>query len=187
MRLYKAEVCDLKFTSVFTTIYSYNYIMKLNNLFLSRLPSFILLVAPLLLAEVVGMEKVEELQLEEAIVLTLENNYEIEIERMNPKVASEFVMVAESAFDMRLEASYTYQSIDTPQNTQDFVATGGSIGGGAPNETSIFEERNQIAKIALIKQFTLGTTAELSTSHSILDNSLNRDSASALFYPEYET
>lgn len=143
----------------------------------------------------------EELSLQDAITRALEDNYEIKIESLNPEIASERTMIAESVFDVRLEASYTYNSSDTPQNAKEYIATGGGTGttGGfgssgttAPatpilKEPSVFVERNHVAKVGLVKKFSLGTTAELSTSQSVLDNSLNRDSSAALFHREYES
>ena len=143
----------------------------------------------------------EELSLQDVITRALENNYEIQIESLNPEIQRERIMMAQSAFDVRLEASYNYESSDTPQNAQEYIATGGGTGtsggfgsGGLTGATtpvliepSIFQTRNQTSKVALVKKFSAGAVAELSTSLSRLDNSLNRDSAAALFHPEYET
>lgn len=145
----------------------------------------------------------EHLTLQGAITRALENNHEIAIQRLNPKIQKERLNMAKQAFDVKLESSYTYQSIDTPQNAQEFVATGGgtasstAAGAGADGTTSpvgpvllapnIFEERNHVGKVSLIKRFGTGTSIELGTSLRVLDNSLNRQLPPAIFHPEYET
>lgn len=124
----------------------------------------------------------ERLNLQDAITRALENNYEIEIERINPEVASERIMIAESAFDINIEASYLYESKDTPQNARDFAAL---FNTNQPTETNIYIERNQTTDIGLVKKFALGTIAELRTNQRILDNDTNRDGS--LYHPEYES
>lgn len=163
--------------------------------------SIALLAGSISLASANADREFERLSLQDVITRALENNYEIQIERINPEIQRERIMTAQSAFDLRLNASYNYESSRSPQNAQEYVSTGGGTGTsggfGAGNltglstavldEPSIFVALNQISKIALVKKFSLGTVAELSTVHSRLDNSLNRDSAAALFHPEYET
>lgn len=145
----------------------------------------------------------EHLTLQQAITRALENNHEIAIQRLNPKIQKERLNMAKQAFDVKLETSYTYQSIDTPQNAQEYVATGGGTASsteagfgadGLPAPASaillspnIFEERNQVGKASLVKRFGTGTSVELGTSLRVLDNTLNRQLPPALFNPEYET
>ncbi len=150
-----------------------------------------------------AQEAFESISLQAAIARALDNNYEVSIQRLNPLIQDERLKMAQAVFDVRFESSYSFQSIDTPQNAQDFVATGGGVanfsdtefgadGTTAPAtaillEPNIYEEQNHIGRAAFIKRFSTGTSVELGSTLRVLDNSLNRQSASSLFNPEFET
>lgn len=143
--------------------------------------------------------EVRKMSLQEVIALALENNHDIAVQNLNKVIEQERANIARSAFDPKLEGAYAYQYIDTPQNAQDFVATGG--GAATPEviasqtglstpilgEPTIFEQRNHVAKVALVQKIPWGTTFELGSSLRVLDNSLNRNLPPGLFNPEYET
>jgi hypothetical protein len=67
--------------------------------------------------------------------------------------------VANQALNPRVEGSYIYQSIRTPQNTQDYIATGGGIATtatpvlGSPNT---FVQRNHVSKLSLVDKLATG-------------------------------
>ena len=135
----------------------------------------------------------QRMTLREAILQALQNNTDIRVEDLGRAIEAEKVKVAKQDFDVKLEGSYVFQSIDTPQNAQDYVATGG--GTSAPNNPAqpilgtpnIFEQRNHVGKLALSNKLSTGTEVELGTTLRVLDNSLNRQLPPSLFNPEWET
>lgn len=130
---------------------------------------------------------VEPLSLKAVIALALQNNADIKGTDLGKIIEEERIKSARQAFDLQLDGGYLYQSVDTPQNAQDYAAT---IGGGLfqPPRTSptIFLERNHTARVGLAKKFETGTIVELGTTTRVLDNTLNRRNSS-LFNPEWET
>jgi outer membrane protein TolC len=125
------------------------------------------------------------LSLEEAIAEALSKNMDLQIEEVNRRIRESAVLVERKPFSWNLSASYLAQSIDRPQNTREFVATGGGFDPGT--SPRIFEERNQDARIGLGKRLMSGTNLEFGTRFTSLDNTLNRDLPPSLFNPEYET
>lgn len=125
------------------------------------------------------------LSLNEAILLALENNTSVQIEKINELIASDRILLAESAFDYEIRASYRYESINQPQNQQELVATGGSS--LELTEPRIFLERNQRFDSGIGKRTKLGSDIEIGTRWSQLDNTLNRVVPPALFGPEYSS
>lgn len=65
------------------------------------------------------------LTMREVVQLALENNTEVKVQRIQPKLAEEQVRFARGAFDPQLTFSTLYSYSETPQNAQQFVATGG--------------------------------------------------------------
>jgi outer membrane protein TolC len=129
----------------------------------------------------------EPLSLRAVIALALQNNGEIKSSDLGKIIEEERIKSARQAFDLRLDGGYFYQSIDTPQNAQDYAATGGG-GLFQPPLTAprIFEQRNHTARLGLSKKLEFGTIVELGTTTRVLDNTLNRRTTS-LFNPEWET
>ena len=132
----------------------------------------------------------ERLSLRAVILMALENNNDIMIQDLGRLVEMEKIKVANQAFSPRLEGSYAYQSIRTPQNTQDYIATGGGLATTAtPQLTSphIFMQRNHVSKLTLVEKLTTGATIELGTTLRVLSNSLNRRQPPGIFSPEWES
>lgn len=132
----------------------------------------------------------ERLTLRAVILKALESNNDIQVEELGRLIEQEKIKVASQALDPRLEASYIYQSIRTPQNTQDFVATGGGTGVGATpvlTTPNVFMQRNHVSKLTLVDKLSTGTTFELGTTMRVLNNTLNRRLPPAIFNPEWET
>ncbi|MCB1279172.1 TolC family protein [Prosthecobacter sp.] len=132
----------------------------------------------------------ERLTLRAVILKALESNNDIQIEELGRLIEEEKIKVASQPLDPRFEASYNYESIRTPQNAQNFVATGGGTGvGGAPllTQPNVFMQRNHIGKMTLVDKTASGTTFELGTTMRVLSNSLNRRLPPSIWSPEYET
>ena len=131
----------------------------------------------------------ERLSLRSVILKALVNNNDILIENLGRLVEEERIKVASQALNPRVEGSYLYQSIRTPQNTQDFVATGGGVAPGVPilGDPNTFMQRNHVSKLTLVDKLSLGTTIELGTTMRVLDNTLNRRIPPGIFNPEWET
>ncbi len=135
----------------------------------------------------------EPLTLKAVIALVLRNNGEIKSADLGKVISDEAIKAALLAYDLSLDGGYLYQSIDTPQNAQDYVSTGG--GTTSPlnpalqvlTEPSIYQQRNHIARLGLSQKLVTGMTLELGTTTRVLDNTLNRRLPPSLFNPEYET
>ncbi len=88
------------------------------------------------------------LSLQEAIELALVNNLDVRIESLTPKIEQANTRAAWGAFDPTLSLSTLRESIDRPQNAQEFVAAGG---GSSQEQTIIANEEviinNQAALI----------------------------------------
>jgi outer membrane protein TolC len=123
----------------------------------------------------------------EAISQALSLNYDIRIKAFDEEVAQAQLRQAHGAFDPVLNAEGSYEDIRDPQNTQDFVATGGipqEILNGMPR---IFVENNQHYKIALDGKIPTGLQYEVKTQLDVLSNTLNETSPLSLFTPEYQS
>lgn len=135
----------------------------------------------------------EPLTMRAVIALALQNNGQIKGTDLGKVIEEEKIKAAKLAFDLHLAGGYLYQSIDSPQNAQDYVATGGGtasvINPAQPILTTpnIFQQRNHIAKLGLNQKLESGMTLELGTTTRVLDNTLNRSLPPALFNPEWET
>ena len=121
--------------------------------------------------------------LEQAIRFSLERNLDLETEEFTRQLREKEILLAKREFAWTVAASYLYQYVDKPQNTREFIATGGEDQGFSPR---IFEERNHQARFGLSKKLKSGTEVELGTRYSVLDNTLNRSIPPSLFSPEYE-
>lgn len=135
----------------------------------------------------------QKMTLREVVALTLQNNGNIEVSNLSKLIEAERIKAANVSLDPKIEGSYVYQWINTPQNTQDFVATGGGTGSSTnpadPVLTSprVFEQRNHVAKLSVSQKLSTGTTLELGTTYRVLDNTLNRQLPPAIFSPEHES
>lgn len=121
------------------------------------------------------------------IRLALSRNMEIQILRMESGIQEARVWQAMAEFDPLLEASATVEDLARPQNTQDFLSTGGSIfdptvGTGEPRR---FEEFNHRYNLRFTGKAVTGATYELSFRVDRLQNTLTRTSEANIFDPEY--
>ena len=125
---------------------------------------------------------------DEAVHQALINNDDLKIERIVRDIAEKRILLAESEFNTVLRASYRYEAIDTPQNTRQFIATGGGL--DLRTEPRIFSERNHEGEIKVTTKFRSGSILEFGTELNVLRNDLNAQVAptgSSLFHPEFET
>lgn len=135
----------------------------------------------------------EPLTLKAVIALALRNNGEIKSADLGKVINDEAIKAALLAYDPTLDGGYLYQRINSPQNAQDYVSTGG--GTTSPlnpalqplAEPNIYQQRNHIARLGLSQKLETGATVELGTTTRVLDNTLNRRLPPSLFNPEYET
>lgn len=165
-----------------------SYFLKSYSFWLRQLAVPVFLAGSPML-QVADAASEERLTLRSVILKALENNNDIHVEELGRLIEQEKIKVASQPLDPRLEGSYNYESIRTPQNAQNFVATGGGVGVGAPRLTTpnIFMQRNHIGKLTLVDKTANGTTFELGTTMRVLNNSLNRRLPPSIFNPEWET
>ncbi|MCB1098472.1 MAG: TolC family protein [Verrucomicrobiae bacterium] len=123
--------------------------------------------------------------LDQAIEALLRNNLRLKVERLNPQIEADRMVMASSEFDPEMRLSGTYESINRPQNTREFVATGGTNEDLGFNVPRIFEENNWRYNAAVVQKWKLGTEVEFGTRLESLDNTLNRQLPPSLYNPEY--
>ncbi len=118
------------------------------------------------------------LTMSDAVVRGLDANLDVQIERLQPAIAEQQRQYRMGAFDPHLTGHYTYESLETPQNTRDFFATGRAV--------EVMNEENIRTESDLIGLLPTGTRYKVTVVAYSLKNTLNRE-ALARFYPEYTT
>lgn len=116
------------------------------------------------------------LSMSEAVVRALDANIEVSIERLKPQMAEQRHHFALGAFVPRLDFSITSESLERPQNTRDFFATGRAV--------EVLTEDNIRFESSLGGILPTGTRYNVTIRSYSLKNTLNRE-ALARFYPEY--
>ncbi|MDB6169620.1 MAG: outer rane channel protein, partial [Verrucomicrobia bacterium] len=116
------------------------------------------------------------LTMSEAIVRALDSNIEVTIERLKPQVAEQKRRFALGAFDPHLDFTGVSESLERPQNTRDFFATGRAV--------EVMTEDNLRFEGSLGGLLPTGTRYNVAIKSYSLKNTLNRE-ALARFYPEY--
>lgn len=116
------------------------------------------------------------LTMNEAVVRALDANVEASIERLQPDIAEQRRRQAMGAFDPRLDVSGIWESLERPQNTRDFFATGRAV--------EIMNEENLKIEGSLGGLLPTGTRYNVTIRAYELQNSLNREALSR-FFPEY--
>ncbi len=135
----------------------------------------------------------EPLTLKAVVAMALRNNGDIKTTDLGKLIEQERIKSAMLDYDLHVDASYLYQFIDSPQNAQDYISTGG--GTSSPfnpaqpilTEPTIFKQRNHIGKFGLTQKLETGTMVEVGTTLRVLDNSLNRRRPPAVYHDEWET
>jgi outer membrane protein TolC len=125
-------------------------------------------------------EPVNEISLtmSEAIVRALDNSIEVSVERLKPEIAEQKRRYAVGALDPRIDFTALSESLEHPQNTRDFFATGRAV--------EVMNEDNLRFEGSLGGLLPTGTRYNVSIKSYSLKNTLNRE-ALARFYPEYTT
>ncbi|NBB78436.1 MAG: TolC family protein [Verrucomicrobia bacterium] len=113
------------------------------------------------------------------ILKGLANNFDMRIERMSVANAEDRVTIALGEFAPRATAQGRFSSSERSQNQQEFLA-GSQI-------ARIFEEEVASLRVGLEGRLYYGTQVAFSTSTNRLENSLNRQSLSSLFSPEFQS
>jgi outer membrane protein TolC len=116
------------------------------------------------------------LSMSEALVRALDANLEITIERLKPQMADQRRRFALGAFDPRIDFTANAETIERPQNTRDFFATGRAV--------EVMNEDNLRFEGTLGGLLPTGTRYNVTIKSYSLKNTLNRE-ALARFYPEY--
>lgn len=127
------------------------------------------------------------LRLGQLLRLALSRNMEVQILRMESEVQEARVWQAMAEFDPVLEASVTWEDLNRPQNTQDFLSSGGSIfdPGVGTGEPRRFEEQNQRYNFRFTGKAITGATYELNTRVDRIRSTLTRTSEANIFDPEF--
>ncbi|MEX2382634.1 MAG: TolC family protein [Opitutales bacterium] len=124
---------------------------------------------------------VRTLSIHDAIRSALENNLQLQVEDLSPSIAIEGLRQARSEFDPVFSIEGSYEEIERRQNTIEFLSTGQVVPG------RIFEEQSALLRTGVAKRTALGTTFDLHTRVRRVENSVLRESPTAIFRPEYET
>lgn len=114
---------------------------------------------------------------QEMIESALENNFELEIQRMEIAINEDREVVARGDLATVFRFSANHDSEERTQNQLDFLSTGG---------IRLYDEENTFGELAVSKRFQTGTVVELSSALQRLENSVNRE-PDAPFSPEYES
>lgn len=118
--------------------------------------------------------------------MALANNLSLEIEGIDIHIQETGVQDALADFDPSLNFRAIYESIENPQNQQEFIATrSGTTGLGS--DARLFEEENVRLESSIDGKTPLGTEWSLVAESDRLKNTLNIDRPPSLFYPEYDT
>lgn len=125
----------------------------------------------------------------DAIAIALKNNLDLQVKAIGVDLEAARLKTARGGFDPVFEIDARYDSINTPQNTQQFVATGGLTRNfdRSQQEPFVFEEDNYHFRASLQGRWATGTKYELFTLTDRLINTLNTDPTVSLFSPEYFT
>lgn len=121
----------------------------------------------------------------DVVLMTLENNMDVKVQRLQPELGEQQMRFAAGAFDPQFgfQTQYTYSSI--PQNTQEFISTGGITAGFDDPRT--FTQENLAFNWQLGGKTPLGTQYSVGLSQLQARNDLNILVPPSLFFPEYTT
>ena len=125
------------------------------------------------------------LSLRDVVRMALENNVDVKVQRLQPELGEQQRRFAAGAFDPALgfQTQYTYSS--TPQNTEEFVSTGGVVAGFDDPRT--FTQENIAFNWQLGGKTPLGTQYSIGLNQLQARNDLNIQIPPSLFFPEYTT
>lgn len=132
---------------------------------------------------------IRKVTMDEVVRLVLENNLDVKIRMVVPDIEAARLYQSRGAFNPSLGFDGRYESLNIPQNAQQFSATGGTLLelnqlNGNPR---IFDEDNWRWKSSFGGKLPTGTKYELFHQVDVLKNTLNDSSPLSLFSPEYQS
>lgn len=127
----------------------------------------------------------QRIAMRDVVRMALENNVDVKVQRLQPELGQQQMFFAAGAFDPQLgfQTQYTYSSI--PQNTQEFISTGGVVTGFEDPRT--FTQENLLFNWQLAGRTPLGTQYSVGLNQLQARNDLNIQIPPSLFFPEYTT
>lgn len=145
--------------------------------------------APVYDLRIAGEGRESHLTLNQAIAHALRSNLDIQIEAISPQVEADRTLQATAEFDPAFENRFRYDTLATPQTSQEFVSTGGNrfLNGNLIGLNRIFYEDNVEAKSGLVGKLRTGTEYDIGVRANRYTNDLTRDPTVAIFNPEYRT
>ncbi len=145
--------------------------------------------APVYDLRISGEGRESYLTLNQAIAHALRSNLDIKIESIAPQVEADHTLQATAEFDPAFENRFRYDTLATPQTSQEFVSTGGNrfLNGNLIAQNRIFQEDNVEAKSGIVGKLRTGTEYDIGVRANRYTNDLTRDPTVALFNPEYRT
>jgi outer membrane protein TolC len=123
------------------------------------------------------------LDIPEMVRMALSNNSDIKIQRLAPELGQTDIRRALGLFDPQLAFSSQYAESETPQNAQQYIATGGQI--TQSTEPRIFSSQDYDMRWQLGGLTPLGTQYSLNFNQQQARNDINIERPPSLFYPEY--
>jgi len=127
----------------------------------------------------------QQISLRDVVRMALENNVEVKVQRLQPELGEQQMRFAAGAFDPQFgfQTQYAYSSI--PQNTEEFISTGGITEGFDDPRT--FTQENLSFNWQLGGKTPLGTQYSVGLNQLQARNDLNILIPPSLFFPEYTT
>jgi outer membrane protein TolC len=118
---------------------------------------------------------------------SLQSNFDIQVKRLDVQIEGDKGRQARGAFNPKFNLDVKYENLETPQNAQDFAATGGTLDDLDKNEPRIFDEQNWRVKASFDGRIPVGTKYEIFTQLGVLENLLNKTSPLSLYTPEFQS
>lgn len=130
---------------------------------------------------------IHTITLKEAIAAALISNLDIQIEAITPQILDHKTRQSKGDFDPAFEFSSRYETLNTPQSSQEFVSTGGTrfANGQLFGETRLFAEDNLENRAGIVGKLPTGTEYDLSVRADRFNNDLTRDRTVSPFDNEY--
>ena len=123
--------------------------------------------------------------LREVVRMALANNLDVKVQRLQPELGEQQMRFAAGAFDPQFGFQTQYVYSETPQNTQEFISTGGITAGF--DDPRIFTQENMVFNWQLGGKTPLGTQYSVGLNQLQARNDLNILIPPSLFFPEYTT
>ena len=123
--------------------------------------------------------------LREVVRMALANNLDVKVQRLQPELGEQQMRFAAGAFDPQFGFQTQYVYSETPQNTQEFISTGGITAGF--EDPRIFTQENMVFNWQLGGKTPLGTQYSFGLNQLQARNDLNILVPPSLFFPEYTT